>query len=94
MRNALALAGKSGRRAVSAFIATTFAQGDAETAKAQWRRVSDQLRPKLPKLAGFLDDAKTDALAYMTFPRSVGPHGPIYQLERDVLHVRRPATRR
>jgi len=68
MRNALAHAGKSGRRVVSAFIATAFAQDDAEAARAQWRRVADQLRPKLPKLAAFLDDAEADVLAYMTFP--------------------------
>ncbi len=48
MRNALAHAGRSGRRVVSAFIATAFAQDDAEQAKAQWRRVADQLRPKVP----------------------------------------------
>ncbi|WP_201456059.1 IS256 family transposase, partial [Bradyrhizobium macuxiense] len=68
MRNALAHAGKSGRRVVSAFIATAFAQDDAEAARAQWRKVADQLRPKLSKLAGFLDEAETDVLAYMTFP--------------------------
>jgi putative transposase len=68
MRNALAHAGKSGRRVVSAFIATAFAQDDAAAAKTQWRRVADQLRPKLPKLATFLDEAETDVLAYMTFP--------------------------
>jgi putative transposase len=68
MRNALAHAGRNGRRVVSAFIATAFAQDDAEPAKAQWRRVADQLRPKLPKLSGFLDEAETDVLAYMTFP--------------------------
>jgi transposase-like protein len=69
MRNALAHAGKSGRRVVSAFIATAFAQDDAEAAKAQWRRVADQLRPKLPRLAAFLDEAEADVLAYMTFPK-------------------------
>jgi transposase-like protein len=68
MRNALAHAGKQGRRVVSAFIDTAFAQDDADSAKAQWRRVSDQLRPKLPKLAGFLDEAETDVLASMGFP--------------------------
>ena len=52
---------------ISAFIATAFAQDDAEAARTQWRKVSDQLRPKLPKLAGFLDEAETDVLAYMTF---------------------------
>lgn len=67
MRNALAHAGRSGRRVVSAFIATAFAQDDAEAATTQWRKVADQLRPKLPKLAGFLDEAETDVLAYMTF---------------------------
>ena len=68
MRNALAHAGKSGRRVVSAFIATAFAQDDAEAARAQWRRVADQLRPKVPKLAAFLDEAETDVVAYMSFP--------------------------
>jgi transposase-like protein len=68
MRNALAHAGKSGRRVVSAFIATAFAQDDAGAASQQWRKVADQLRPKLPKLAAFMDDAEPDVLAYMAFP--------------------------
>jgi putative transposase len=68
MRNVLAHAGKSGRRVVSAFIATAFAQDDAPAAKAQWRSIADQLRPKLPKLASYLDEAETDVLAYMAFP--------------------------
>jgi putative transposase len=68
MRNVLAHAGRQGRRVVSAFIATAFAQDDAVAATAQWRRVADQLRPKLPKLAGFMDDAEADVLAYMSFP--------------------------
>jgi transposase-like protein len=68
MRNVLAHAGKSGRRVVSAFIATAFAQEDAASASAQWRKVADQLRPKLPKLAALMDEAEPDVLAYMTFP--------------------------
>jgi transposase-like protein len=68
MRNVLAHAGKSGGRVVSAFIGTAFAQNDAVEARAQWRRVADQLRPKLPKLAAILDQAEDDVLAYMTFP--------------------------
>jgi len=69
MRNALAHAGKSGRRVVSAFIATAFAQETPEAASQQWRLVADQMRPKLPKLATLMDDAEPDVLAYMTFPR-------------------------
>ena len=69
MRNALAHAGKSGRRVVSAFIATAFAQETPEAASQQWRSVADQMRPKLPKLATLMDDAEPDVLAYMTFPK-------------------------
>jgi transposase-like protein len=69
MRNVLAHAGKSGRRVVSAFIATAFAQETPEAAKAQWRSVADQIRPKVPKLAKIMDEAEEDVLAYMTFPK-------------------------
>jgi putative transposase len=68
MRNALVHAGKSGRCVVSAFIATAFAQDDAGAAHAQRRAVADQLRPKLPKLSAFLDEAENDVLACMDFP--------------------------
>ena len=69
MRNILAHAGKSGRRVVSAFIGTAFAQETPEAASQQWRAVADQMRPKLPKLAALMDDAEPDVLAYMTFPK-------------------------
>ena len=68
-RNALAHAGKSGRRVVSAFIATAFAQDTAKAASTQWRAVADQIRPKVPKLATLMDDAEHDVLAYMSFPK-------------------------
>ena len=68
-RNALAHAGKSGRRVVSAFIATAFAQDTTEAASTQWRAVADQIRPKVPKLATLMDDAEHDVLAYMSFPK-------------------------
>jgi len=62
-RNALAHAGKSSRRVVSAF-----AQPDHAAAKTQWRSVADQMRAKLPKLAALMDGAEEDGLASMTFP--------------------------
>ena len=61
-------AGRFGRRIVSAFIATAFAQDDAEAARQQWRRVPDQIRPKVPELATLVDESETDMLASMTFP--------------------------
>ncbi|MBB4382996.1 transposase-like protein [Bradyrhizobium sp. SBR1B] len=66
MRNALAHAGKSGRRVVSAFIATAFAQDDAEAARTQWRKVADQLAPSCPSWPAS-SEAESDVLAYMTF---------------------------
>jgi transposase-like protein len=68
MRNVLAHVGKQGRRVISAFIATAFAQDEAEAARQQWRHVADQIRPKAHKLAGLMDETETDVLAYMSFP--------------------------
>ncbi|MFG6543476.1 IS256 family transposase [Sulfitobacter sp. M22298] len=82
-RNALAHAGKSSRRVVSAFIATAFAQPDHAAAKVQWRNVADQMRSKLPRLSGLMDDAEEDVLAYMTFP----------QQHRTKLHSTNPIER-
>ncbi len=68
-RNVLAHAGKSGRRVVSAFIGTAFAQETPEAASSQWRNVADQIRSKVPKLAAIMDEAEHDVLAYMSFPK-------------------------
>ena len=68
MRNALAHAGKTQRRIVSAWVGTAFAQDDAAAARKQWRDVADQARPKVPKLASLMDEAEADVLAYMNFP--------------------------
>jgi putative transposase len=88
MRNALAHAGKSGRRVVSAFIATAFAQETPEAAKLQWRSVADQLRPSVPKLSALMDSAEEDVLAYMTFPpqhrTKLHSNNPIERLNGEI----------
>jgi len=88
MRNVLAHAGKQGRRVVSAFIGTAFAQNDADTARAQWRQVADQLRQRVKKLAEFMDEAETDVLAYMSFPAAHRPKlhstNPIERLNGEI----------
>jgi transposase-like protein len=83
MRNALAHAGKRGKRVVAAFIATAFAQDTPEAAREQWRKIADQLRPTVPKLAALMDASEEDVLAYMTFPT---PH-------RTKLHSTNPIER-
>ena len=88
MRNLLAHAGRQGRGVVAAFIATAFAQEDAETARAQWRQVADQLRPKVAKLAALMDEVEPDVLAYMTFPTAHRPKlhstNPIERLNGEI----------
>ena len=69
MRNAVAHAGKTQRRIVSAWIGTAFAEADAPGAKAQWRQVADQLRSRVPKLAALMDSAEEDVLAFMSYPK-------------------------
>ena len=88
MRNALAHANKNGRRVVSAFIATAFAQSSPDAAGKQWRHVADQLRAKLPKLAVLLDEAEVDVLAFMSFPREhwdkISSTNPIERLNGEI----------
>jgi transposase-like protein len=88
MRNLLAHAGRQGHRLAAAFIATAFAQEDAKAAKAQWRKVADQMRAKLPKLAAFMDQAEADVLAYMEFPAAhrakIHSTNPIERLNGEI----------
>ncbi len=88
MRNVLAHAGKTQRRVVSAFVGTAFAQDDEVAAKAQWRQVADQLRPRVPKLSTFMDEAEADVLAYMSFPKDhrtkIHSNNPIERLNGEI----------
>jgi transposase-like protein len=69
LRNALAYANKGQRQMVFALINTIFAQEGADAAHGQWRIVTDQLRPKLPKLAAMMDAAEHEVLTFMDFPK-------------------------
>ena len=88
MRNAMAHAGKTQRRIVSAWVGTAFAQNDAEAARKQWRHVADELRPGVSKLAALMDQSEANVLAYMGFP---APHrakihstNPIERLNHEI----------
>lgn len=73
---------------VCAFAGTAFAQEDETAAKTQWRQVADQLRPRVPKLAAFMDQAETDVLAYMSFPKDhrtkIQSNNPIDRLNGEI----------
>jgi putative transposase len=70
LRNALAHPGKGQRQMVLALINTVFAQDSQEAAITQWRTVADQVRTKFPKLGALMDEAESDVLAFMSFPKA------------------------
>ena len=88
MRNAMAYAGKTQRRIVSAWVGTAFAQDDAAAARKQWRHVADELRPRVSKLAALMDDAEADVVAYMDFPAQhrakIHSTNPIERLNSEI----------
>jgi len=88
MRNAVAHAGKTQRRIVSAWVGMAFAQNDAEAARKQWRHVADELRPRVARLASLMDDAEPEVLAYMAFPAQhrakILSTNPIERLDHEI----------
>src|SRR5215475_9460078 len=88
MRNALCLVPKGTQQMVAATIRTVFVQPDAATAREQWRRVADQLRARFPRVAGLLDEAEDEVLAYLAFPqehwRQIWSNNPQERLNKEV----------
>ena len=68
MRNAQSYAPKSQQSMVAAALRQAFIQTDHASASHTLRPVADQLRPKWPGLAAFIDESEADVLAHMTFP--------------------------
>jgi putative transposase len=71
MRNALAYVPMTQQSMVAAAVRQAFLQPDRAQASQTLRHVADQLRPKWPKLAAFIDDSETEVLSYLDFPE---PH--------------------
>jgi putative transposase len=88
MRNALAYVPKGQQTMVAAALRQAFLQPDQEGARRVWRQVADQLRPRWPKLAGFMDDSEHDVLAYMAFPvqhrTKLHSTNPLERLNKEV----------
>jgi len=88
LRNALAVVPKAAQPMVAATVRTIFTQAEATSAREQWRRVADNLRPRFPKLAALLDEAEADVLAYLAFPaahwRQIWSNNPLERLNKEV----------
>jgi putative transposase len=88
MRNALAHVSKAQHSMAAAAIRTVFAHDTAQAAAQAWRHVADQLRPRFRDLAALMDQAETDVLAFMAFPRQHWPKlhstNPLERLNKEV----------
>jgi transposase-like protein len=88
VRNALALVPKSAAQLVAATIRTVFVQPDAQSARDQWRKVTEGFRMRYPRLATLLDNAEADVLAYLAFPsehwRQIWSNNPLERLNKEI----------
>jgi transposase-like protein len=88
MRNALAYVPKTQQSMVAAALRQAFLQPDRAQASQTLRHVADQLRPKWPKLAAFLDDSETEVLSYLDFPEQhrskLHSTNPLERLNKEV----------
>src|SRR5918999_657133 len=68
MRDALAHVPKGQQTVVAAALRQAFLQADQDAARQVWRQVTDQLRPRWPRLAALMDESEHDVLAYLGCP--------------------------
>jgi transposase-like protein len=87
-RNLLGLVPKSHQDMVAAVFRTIFAQPDPETVASTWDHVRDQLGDRFPKIAVLMDDANTEVLAFVAFPRAhwtkIWSTNPLERLNKEV----------
>jgi transposase-like protein len=88
MRNVLSQVPKSSQAMVSSIIRTIFAQPSQEATVQQLRQVAQRLRGKFPKAMDIQEQAESDVLAYMAFPREHGRQihstNPLERLNREI----------
>ena len=86
--NALAHVPRKQHQMVASVIRTTLVQESRDNAVAQWRETADQLRKRLPKLGELMDDADSDVLAFITFPkehwRQISSTNPLERINKEI----------
>jgi transposase-like protein len=87
-RNLLALVPKTHTDMVAAVFRTVFAQPDATTVAATWDEVREQLAGRFPKIGPLMDEAKTEVLAFTSFPRAHWPKvwstNPLERVNKEI----------
>lgn len=88
MRNLLTKVPKTMQPLVATLVRTIFAQPDAESTREQYKRVVDQLKPKMREAATMLDDCREELLAFTSFPkehwRQIWSNNPQERLNREL----------
>jgi transposase-like protein len=73
---------------VKALLHSVYDQPDAEAVHAQFDRIIETLADKLPAVAAYLDEARSDILAFTTFPkgcwRQIWSNNPQERLNREI----------
>jgi transposase-like protein len=86
--NLMSITPKSAWGWVKALLHSIYDQPDAEAVHAQFDRVLDALSEKLPDVAGHLDAARDDILAFTAFPktiwRQIWSNNPQERLNREI----------
>lgn len=88
MRNLLTKVPKSTQPFVAALVRSIFAQPDGESVHDQYKRVVDQLRPKMRHAAAMLDACREELLAFTSFPkehwRQIWSNNPQVRVNREL----------
>jgi putative transposase len=78
---------KASRPWVKTLLHSVYDQPDAASVHAQYDRLVDAVAGKLPKVAGHVDAARADVLAFTSFPkelwRQIWSNNPQERLNRD-----------
>ena len=86
--NLMAVTPKSSWPAVKAMLHSVYDQPDAASVHAQFDKLLDSVGDRLPAVAEHLDDARTDLLAFTTFPkavwRQIWSNNPNERLNREI----------
>ena len=86
--NLMAVTPKTSWPWVKTLLHSVYDQPDAEAVHAQFDRVLDALKGKLPQVAAHLDQARADVLAFTIFPRElwrqVWSNNPQERLNREI----------
>ena len=68
--NLMSVTPKSSWPWVKALLHSLYDQPDADAVHAQFDRIVDTLREKLPAVAEYLEQARADILAFTIFPKA------------------------